>query len=140
MKGDMSLYMYMVFVVIIGIVLLIAVMSRMNPAESPTGRAKELAINIALHVNSLSTVEEGSAVISTSNHKYDIEIKKDGYNFLAFVYPYEGDGKKLDPASAVINAYKIDGSYGKLIINASKVCITKSQGENAAMVSECGKK
>ena len=78
-KGEISGYMYVAFVVMLGIIGIVFVVSRMTPVQSPEARSLQLASSIALYIDSLSTVEQGSVrLLDARGYKYDIAIQRYG--------------------------------------------------------------
>ncbi len=155
-KGDLSLYMYLMLVVIIGLFLIIFIGSKMSPLDFPEGRAKELAIVTAMHIDALSSVSEGGLKIDTGEKRYDVEVQRwSGFwrgvgsaitsmvskngNYVV-VTPYDDKDARLDKQSSTffINSYDTDKDYGTpKIENTSTVCITKDAKDSIAKLVKC---
>ncbi len=156
MKGDLGLYMYLMLVVIIGLLLIIVIGSKMSPLDFPGGRAKELAMVTAMHIDALSSVREGSLKIDTGKNKYDVEIQRwSGFwrgvgsaitsivnrngNYVV-VTPYDDRGVRLDKQSGTffISSYDTEKDYGTAKIEkTSSVCITKDAKDSIAKLVKC---
>ncbi len=155
-KAVMSFYMYLMLVVIMGILLIIIVGSKLSPLESPGGRSQELAMITAMHIDALSTVEEGTFVLGAGDKKYDVEVQKwDGFwrgigseitshvkkkGHYVVVTPYDKEGKKLkDSKVFIINSYKLDKDYNiTKLSNVSSICIDKKAEDSVARMVKCG--
>lgn len=153
-KANLSYHMYLMLVIIIGLLLVVMVMSRLTPLDSPKGRAQELAVVTAMHIDSLSASEEGMMKLETKSYKYDIEIQKwDGFwrgvgsaitskvdrkGYYVVVTPYGNDGKKLkDTGTFIVNSYRLDKDYSSKLEDISSVCAEKKVGEPVARMVKC---
>jgi hypothetical protein len=150
MKGDLSLFLYLMLVVIIGLILIIVLMSKLSPLDSPQGRSKELAMVVSLHIDALSSVQEGTMKIDTGKNKYDVEIQQGSgaaraigsvvAPYIPFapdvnpngnyvvVTPYNSSGSKLEKQAGIsmINSYNPDIDYYIKVENTSIICLKKT--------------
>jgi len=163
MKADISGYVYLAFVVMVGVLAIVLTFKNMDPLQSPESRSLELATKIALYLDSLSTVEEGSVILETGNYKYYIEVQKKGSTwrsiakdflpkfidkyidkkgFYVAITPILENGisneeKKGESAAFIINSYNFESNYHKLFESEKRICLVKDKDNIIAEVNEC---
>gem|GEM_PF-3125321 len=158
--GETDTFVLVMLAFIIGMVAVAAIYMRIDPSDDPKARSLELAANIALHVDSLTASESGSAELYMGEHKYDIEmcnidsswtvlgqkllsIVKDAYvtekGYYVVVVPYNEEGKRIDDSWTAhkIISYHGRSGCGAALRNVNGVCINKEPDIALAEVAEC---
>lgn len=157
--------LYVVFAIVFGILLVVVVTRVISGLASPETEAFALANRIALHINALSGLEEGRAVVE-SERKFDFEIQKKGGFFrtvgqnlpeflkkyidkpgyYAVVTPYtmeysqekgEYVETKGESHAEFILSYTQDININPVIEGSNKVCVVKEAGKQYAEVMRC---
>jgi hypothetical protein len=90
---------YIIAAVLIGLASIAFVIYQMKTASLERAESERIANSIALHINSLTSVEKGSVTMEF-NKLYDIKIKKKGELYTVKVTPYKENGERGDTAQA----------------------------------------
>lgn len=92
MKGVED-YNYIIAAILIGLAAIAFVIYQMKAMSMERTESERIAQSIALHINSLTSVEKGSITIEF-NKPYDIEIQRKGDIYLVKVTAYNENGEK----------------------------------------------
>jgi hypothetical protein len=158
-----SIYVYLFFIVMIGLIFIVVISNNITALYSPTGRSLELATTIGVHIDSLSSVKDGMLTINTGDYKYDVELqKKDSVlrtlgkpltnliskniilanGWYVVVTPYGDKDKKGDPQYFMVSSYGLlldEASYHTAITKVSYICVKKTASDTLAKVVACAK-
>ena len=160
-KAEISGFVWLAFVVMIGITAIIITMENLSSSSSPETRSLELASKIALYVDSLSTTENGNVKLDMGEYEYNIEVQekdsrwrtigrallpdrwidKRGYYIAVTAHEdksyIDDDEKKEETNVFLISSYKLEDDHVTLLENVTTVCIIKEDDKDFAEVKEC---
>jgi hypothetical protein len=154
---EIDTFLYLTFVIIIGLTFVIITTAKINANNSPVGRSLELAAITALHIDSLSSVQEGDLSLSTGDYKYDVEVQKKGgfwrslgsavlpsgwvlkSGWYVVVTSKDDTTKKAEPQYFMVNSYddSLGENYHIMLSNTNKICVKKIASMPLAKLVTC---
>lgn len=152
MKGDVSETIYVITAVVIGLFALTLLF--ISISDTGEVRALKAASSISFYANSLSTMEEGMAVINLGkgfNVKIvhiDDNVFEEVYKAVLFFIDFREEGKYIvvtpqseggdaEGSAYVLFSYPKDKSPDKDFGNPETICVIKRPERQAAEVEAC---